>query len=40
MQVAVVEMKTLLEVRVPVGVRVLFVFLALMVIGILSILVG
>jgi len=36
----VIEMKTLLEVRVPVVVRVLFAFLAVMVIGTLSIPVG
>jgi len=39
-QVAVIEMKTLLEVRVPVVVRVLFAFLAVVVIGTLSIPVG
>ena len=39
MQVTVIGMKTLLGVRVPVAVRVLFSFLALMVIGILPILV-
>jgi len=36
-QVVVIEMKTLLGVRVPVVVRVLFAFLAVMVIGTLSI---
>jgi len=39
-QVAVVEMKTLLEVRVPVVAKVLFAFLVVMVIGTPSILVG
>jgi len=36
-QVGVIEIKTLSEVRVPVVVRVLFAFLAVMVIGTLSI---
>ena len=40
MQVAVIVMKTLLEVKVPVVVGVLFAFLAVMVIGTPSILVG
>jgi len=39
-QVAVVVMKTLLGVRVPVVVKVLFAFLVVMVIGTLSIPVG
>ena len=40
MRVAVVEMKTLLEVKVPVVAKVLFAFLIVMVIGTPSIPVG